>query len=154
MLCTGTQTDTGTQRMVSCTLIVELGVGFGEAQFPHLQSEGLGVGTPWILLSKLQHHDVDPPAAQLASATLHKAILALACLGIRQLFLCLCVFLSWTSLGDFPPFLFLCRHLFSSAERDIIKDSAEQDTKKRSIPGHPASPSRWPRAGQLQALQQ
>lgn len=60
--------------------------------------------------------------------------------------------LSWTSLRDFPPFLFPCRRLFSPMEWDI-KDSAEQEAKKRSIPGHLASPSCCPMAGKPRAPQ-
>lgn len=152
---TGAQRTTCTHRMISLVIVtVHLGVdsGVGEAQFPHLLRKKLyGLNS-----LKLHRHRLTlfPSVTQVTSSTLLKPFLLWPAREYND-YSCLCVFLSWTSLGDFPPFLFPCRRLFLSIEPGHQGQcrAREQEAKKRGVPGHPASRSCWPRTGQPQALQ-
>lgn len=69
----------------------------------------------------------------MASSSLSKADLALACLGlIIPVFVCVSLLDQPRGLSTLP--VPLQTYLFSSVERDSIKDCAEQETKERSIP--------------------
>lgn len=156
MLYTGTQRATCTHRMISLVvLIVHLGVdsGLGKARFPHLPSEGREVRQKFYRLSSLSftNHSqtLFPSAAQVTSSTLRKLFLLWPAWEDND-YACVCVcFSPGPASGTFHP---SCCPADVCIERDI-KDNTEQEAKKRSIPGCPASPSCWPRAGQPQAPQ-